>query len=86
MYKCISCQMENAVENINCLFCDAARPPMEELIAAEKARLKEEAALNKADQDESEDEGEPLFHIRLNMLRRDLRHMMSHAQKQAIQK
>ena len=60
---------------------------MEQLIAEERKRVMEERAAAKADkaQDSDEDGEEPLFHLRLDMLRRDIRHLMSTEQKEQIQ-
>ena len=73
---------ENDIDNPTCCICEGPRPPMDELIAALKAKLKADKAAEKAaaalDGGEEEEEDEPLHHLRLKMLKRDLRHMISH--------
>ena len=73
---------ENDIDNENCCICDAPRPPMEELMASLKLELKKKAAEEKAaaalNANSDDEEGEPLHHIRLKMLRRDIRHIISH--------
>ena len=88
MYNCVGGQcggMENDIDNAECVFCCAARPPMDELIAAHKAKMKAEKAEAKAvaaaNADSDAEEGEPLHHIRLKKLKRDIRHVISHDQR-----
>jgi hypothetical protein len=58
---------------------------MEELMAAFKIELKKKAAEEKAanalNAESDDEEGEPLHHIRLKKLRRDMRHVISHDQR-----
>ena len=76
---------ENDIDNESCVICDGRRPPMDEIISAEKQKRKaakaEEKAAAAMDGGEEEDEGEPLHHLRLKMLKRDLRHIISHEQR-----
>mmetsp|Transcript_30593 Transcript_30593/g.40695 ORF Transcript_30593/g.40695 Transcript_30593/m.40695 type:complete len:165 (-) Transcript_30593:3224-3718(-) len=76
---------ENDIENSCCVVCEAPRPPMEELVAAIKAKMKADKAAEKAaaameagDEDDADDGEEPLHHMRLKMLKRDIRHVISH--------
>ena len=86
MYNCLNVGVcggfENDIDNENCCICDAPRPPMEELMASLKLELKKKAAEEKAaaalNANSDDEEGEPLHHIRLKMLRRDIRHIISH--------
>lgn len=79
---------ENDIENGSCCICEAQRPPMDDIISAHKAKLKADKAAEKAaaameagSEDEAEDGEEPLHHLRLKMLKRDLRHIISHQQR-----
>lgn len=84
MYNCpnvgVCGGFENSTDNESCVVCEHPRPPMSELIAEAKAKLKEQKALEDAnkDEDSEEEQGEPLHEIRMKMLRRDIRHVISH--------
>ena len=87
MYNCANIGVcggfENDIDNECCLVCDTPRPSIEELMkAAASARKAEKAAAKAAEAEnagsEAEDEGEPLYHLRLKKLRRDVRHIISH--------
>ena len=89
MYNCTNTDVcggfENDIDNSSCVVCETPRPPMEELIEAHKAKLKADKAADKAaaaaDVDSDAEEGEPLHHLRLKKLKRDLRHVISHDQR-----
>ena len=89
MYNCgnvgVCGGFENDIDNSTCVVCEAARPPMDQLIAEFKAKHKAEQAEAKAaaamDADSDDEEGEPLLHLRLKKVRRDLRHVISHDQR-----
>ena len=90
MYICTGAQcpcggMENDIDNDECVYCCAERPPMEDLLAAHKAKRKAEKAEEKANAaanaDSDDEEGEPLYHLRLKKLKRDIRHLISHDQR-----
>ena len=76
---------ENPIDNDVCVVCEAPRPPMDELIEAHKAKMKAEKAAEKEaaamDADSEEEDGEPLHHVRLNKLKSDIRHVISHDQR-----
>ena len=61
---------------------------MDDIISAHKAKLKADKAAEKAaaameagSEEEADDGEEPLHHLRLKMLKRDLRHIISHQQR-----
>lgn len=89
MYNCpnvgVCGGFENDIENSTCVVCEAPRPPMDQLIAEFNAKKKAEQAEAKAaaalDANSEDEEGEPLLHLRLKKLRRDLRHVISHDQR-----
>ena len=92
MYNCTNIGVcggfENDIDNTTCVVCEAPRPPMDELIEeykakkkAEKAEARAAAAAEANDDGEGEEEGEPLHHLRLRKLQRDLRHVISADQR-----
>ena len=89
MYNCrnvgVCGGFENDIDNGSCVVCDTPRPPMEELIEAHAAARKAEKAAAKAaaaqDAVSDDEEGEPLHHLRLKKLKRDIRHVISHDQR-----
>lgn len=85
MYNCPQEGFENDIDNNECLACGSPRPPMEMLIEIERKKILEARKAALAEKDVDSDDGEPLFHIRLKMLKRDLRHLMSNHQKNEIE-
>ena len=78
MFTCTACpmQFENDIENESCLACEAPRPPMEELI--KKYKAEKMANSDPVEVDEKDNDSTPLHRERLQALKLDLRHIVSH--------
>lgn len=78
MFTCTACpmQFENDIENESCLACEAPRPPMEELI--KKYKAEKMANSDPVEVDEKDSDATPLHRERLQALKLDLRHIVSH--------
>ena len=90
-WNCPICTFINEMENATCICCEAGqRPSREELEREFKAALeqsKQEAKEQKElEKEQDADKKESLVHTRLRLLARDIRHMISHDQREVVLK
>ena len=86
-YSCAACTMINPINLVNCDICGSERPPMEQIVNASIAAFEESQGGAADDGGAGGDtERTPLHTTRLQMLARDIRHVISHDQRLQILK
>ena len=87
-YSCAMCTMLNHISLSTCDCCGSERPPMAQIVEASIAAYEESCGGAGGDgaNGEAKLERTPLHKTRLEMLTRDIRHMISHDQRLIILK